>query len=111
MEKSLEQISLINVRITTIVAAVGLGSLAIFYKNLPPLVPLFYTLSWGDDQIVAKPWLFLLPGLTIVAGLLAALLISKVKLERLLLYICLGSLWVFEVIVMLGLVRIIWLVS
>jgi len=96
---------------TTVLTAVSLGILAIFYRNLPPQVPLLYTLSWGDEQIVTRPWLFLLPGLIIMTGVVTAFVISKLKLERLLLYICLGSVWTFQLIVMLGLVRIVWLVS
>lgn len=111
MEKSLEKTHLTNVRITTVIAAVSIGILAIFYRSLPPQVPLLYTLSWGDDQIVAKTWLFLLPGLIIVAGVISGLVISKLGLEKLLLYIYLGSVWAFQAIVMLGLIRIVWLVA
>lgn len=110
MEYTLDQLNLANVRITTILTAVSLGILAIFYRNLPPLVPLLYTLSWGDEQIVAKPWLFILPGFVVLAGLVSALVISKLNLERLLLYIWLGSVWTFQIIIMLATVRIVWLI-
>lgn len=110
MEYTLDQLNLINIRLTTILTAVSLGILAIFYRNLPPLAPLLYTLSWGDEQIVARPWLFILPGLVIITGVISALVISRLNLERLLLYIWLGTVWAFQVIVMLATVRIVWLI-
>lgn len=110
MEYTLDQLNLANVRVTTILVAVSLGILAIFYRNLPPLAPMLYTLSWGDEQIVARPWLFILPGLIIVTGAVSALAISKLNLERLLLYIWLGTVWTFQIIIMLGTVRIVWLI-
>lgn len=33
----------------------------VFYHDLPPRLPLFYSLPWGQSQLVAKEQFFLLP--------------------------------------------------
>lgn len=33
----------------------------LFYNRFPPRVPLFYSLPWGEAQLVVKQQLFLLP--------------------------------------------------
>lgn len=35
--------------------------LGIYFKKLPPLVPLYYSLPWGEDQLTAPYMLLLLP--------------------------------------------------
>lgn len=110
MEFTLNQINLTNVRITTVFAAVAAGSMTIFYQSLPPGLPMLYTLPWGENQIVSKSWLWALPIIIVLSGFVSVLFISKIKLERLLLYMWLGTVWVFQAILMLATVRIIWLV-
>jgi len=34
-----------------------------FWRFLPPQVPLFFSRPWGEDQLVAPVYLFLIPGL------------------------------------------------
>lgn len=42
--------------------------LAIFWVKLPPQVPLFFSHSWGEGQLVSPSFLLFLPGLTLVVG-------------------------------------------
>ena len=44
-------------------------TIAITMGNLPQKVPLFYSLPWGEAQLVSKPQLFLLPLLILLVGL------------------------------------------
>lgn len=44
--------------LTTFLVSVAL---IYFYPKLPPLLPLFYSLPWGEDQLVPKQQFFLLP--------------------------------------------------
>ena len=47
-----------------------LGLILVFWRKLPPEVPLFYSRPWGKEQL-ANPWfLFLIPGLTLVIFLI-----------------------------------------
>lgn len=41
----------------------------IFYPNLPPRLPLLYSLSWGGTQLVAKQQFLILPAITLLIGL------------------------------------------
>lgn len=40
------------------------GSTLFFQNSLPPLLPLFYSQSWGRKQLASRPTLFLLPFLS-----------------------------------------------
>lgn len=44
-----------------------LGNFFVLYNYLPPKVPLFYSLPWGQDELVNKQQFLLLPA--ILAGL------------------------------------------
>lgn len=49
----------------------------IFYPNLPDKLPLFYSLSWGQSQLVGKQQIFLLPAILILVTLINSLLASQ----------------------------------
>ncbi len=38
----------------------------IFWWQLPPQIPLFYSLSYGVNRLADKRWLFILPALTLM---------------------------------------------
>jgi hypothetical protein len=40
------------------------------WKNLPPLVPLWYDKSWGTEQLADPHWLFILPFSSIIIFLI-----------------------------------------
>lgn len=42
-------------------ALVSVGILAIRWRVIPPAVPLWYSLPWGEEQLAHPLWLFLLP--------------------------------------------------
>ena len=42
---------------------------AALLKNLPPQIPLFYSLPWGDKQLAAKEQLVILPALIFLVTL------------------------------------------
>lgn len=35
----------------------------VFYFRLPPVIPLFYSLSQADQQLATKEWIFLFPAI------------------------------------------------
>lgn len=49
---------------------------AVFWWQLPVQIPLFYSLPYGDPQLAAREWFFLLPGLSILL-LMGYLLLSR----------------------------------
>ena len=56
----------------TLIALMG-GVLAIFWKTLPPQLPLFYSLPWGEQQLVNKLWF-----VWILAGMAVVLLVTRI---------------------------------
>jgi hypothetical protein len=59
-------------RITRLSTIIALGLIfatviyiALFYRDLPPYLPLFNQLSWGDPRLGEKIFIFLLPLVTL----------------------------------------------
>jgi len=52
------------------------GFLFIFYRQLPPQLPLFYSRPWGERQLVSPSTLLFLPSLSLVV-LIVNILISR----------------------------------
>jgi hypothetical protein len=70
----------------------GLLLLVFFWLRLPPQVPLFFSLPWGEEQLVSPISIFLLPGgviTVILINLLCAIFLSREKL--ILRALCSGS--------------------
>lgn len=60
-------------RVTRIasVASLGLSTVAVVYiilvyQNLPPFLPLYNQMGWGEPRLDDKPFIFLLPSLTLL---------------------------------------------
>jgi len=81
------------------------------WQLLPPLVPLYYSKPWGEEQLSQPIGLFLLPvsTITVIAGnsLLGRLLFSDKNLARTIM--AAGSA-IFSFLALIGLVQIIRLV-
>ncbi len=50
--------------------AVTLGVFVLYYNELPSQLPLFYSLSWGENQLVPISQIIILPALTVVITLI-----------------------------------------
>lgn len=61
---------------------VSLFLLALFWFKLPPQVPLFYSHSWGEEQLAAPILIFLLPGLTLFVFLVNLLIAGQFASEE-----------------------------
>lgn len=72
--------------LSQLVTLLGLGAqLALyFYKRrfLPPLVPLWYTLPWGEGQLAQPSFLLIIPGLTFILGQINSLLVWKLAKKQ-----------------------------
>lgn len=49
----------------------------IFYPYLPDKLPLFYSLSWGQSQLVSKQQMFILPAVVALVTLINSLFSSQ----------------------------------
>lgn len=52
------------------VAAVLFLVILLFFRFLPPKLPLFYSLPWGDEQLAIHIQFFIIPGIIILIILL-----------------------------------------
>jgi len=60
-------------RITRVATVLSIGMIAVtvayilfVYQNLPPFLPLYNQLGWGEPRLGDKPFIFLLPPLTLL---------------------------------------------
>jgi len=86
--------------------------LFLFWKKIPPQVPLFYSRPWGEKQLASIFFLWLLPAFSFLVILInltvAAFLAQKEKLAAQLLIIF-GA--VFNFLCLVTLVKIIFLIT
>jgi len=73
-----------SIKFSVVIIVVQLATILLFYKNIPPQIPLFYSRPWGAEQLANKFNLFILPGtlfgLLITNLILTVLFLTKEKL-------------------------------
>lgn len=81
------------------------------FRKLPPEVPLFYSLPWGEKQLANKVLLFLLPFSSITVLLLNVFLAKKEKAEPLVAKLLVSGALLFSILATITLIKIIFLIS
>jgi len=81
------------------------------FRELPPQVPLFYSLPWGEKQLTNKFYLFLLPFGSIIILLSNIFLAKNVKEELLIAKLLLAGALLFSILSTITLIKIILLVT
>ena len=82
-----------------------------FYKSLPPQIPLFYSRPWGQEQMTAPIFLFLLPGESLLWYIACLVLVGtqthqhRVFSQILLMIQCVSSM--LALLVIINIVRLI----
>ena len=90
----------------------NLGLVIIFYFQLPPEIPLFYTLSEESQQLARKIWFFLLPTLGLIINFSHGLWAKWFKkYDDFLLRLWSGLTLSWQILLLLIVVRIIFLVT
>ncbi len=110
MEDLKKKLALWNWRVVAAGVVVGMGLVAIYWKSLPPEVPLLYSQPWGQDQLVSPYFLVIPPIFSTIVGVALGWVANKSVEEKLLPIIILVSSMVVQMITVLGLVRIVMLV-
>lgn len=106
--RPLRLINWVSMAITT---ATGLGLWLIFNPSLPPGVPLFYGLPWGESQL-AKPTFLILPtAFGALTAILIGLGLGRVTKEKPLAGMLVGTSIVVQLIATLAVLRIVLLVG
>lgn len=84
---------------------------SLFWGNLPPLIPLFYSHTWGEEQLASRFWFLLLPSLCFLFLVFNLRLASIfVKKEELLAQILIMATLILTLLVAVTLIRIFLLV-
>lgn len=84
----------------------------ITFTKLPPLLPLWYSMPWGETRLVAPIWLFILPLVTFFIQILNLLVSLKLPDEFLLFTQLLGlTSFIVSLMSIITLVNIILLVK
>ncbi len=92
-----------------IIISVLVISLSYFF--LPPLVPLFYSLPEGQEELASKWQLFYLPSIMFILTLVAAVIDRKMEFsDEIISRSLFGSTLLFNLILFISLIEIIWLV-
>ena len=51
----------ISMKLSIVLIVIQSMAVGISWKKLPPMVPLWYSLPWGDEQLAAPFWRIILP--------------------------------------------------
>ncbi len=51
----------------------------LYWNKIPPQIPWFYSLSWGEEQLMKKGWLFLILGIATTISILTSYLANWTK--------------------------------
>lgn len=79
----------------------------IFLNLLPPKLPLFYSMPWGDAQLISKQQLFLLPIVLLVIVLINSFIVSQLHpLQKVLKRLLMLSLIFIDLIILATFLKI-----
>lgn len=100
-----------QVRIFILLLAINFIILAVFFRKLPPVVPLFFSLPWGEEQLVSSSHLFILPFSLVVIFIFNYLLIKTLlRGQDLYIQIMMWGLVFISILGLIALVNILFLV-
>ena len=79
----------------------------IFFNRLPPELPLFYSLPWGETQLISKERFFILPIIIILTALINSFIASQLhSLQFVLKRILMLSLLLINLIILITVMNI-----
>jgi len=106
-----DPITKLGLRVGLVAIGMGLVSLALGWRKLPPEVPLFYSRPYGESQLASAWWLWLLPGLSLVMELIAMRVAgTMIEEDKLLAQILIWSAGLVGAMGLISLLKIIFLV-
>lgn len=110
MSETLEKLNKFQLRFAVATSAISIAILVASWTQLPPEVPLLYNNPWGQEQLVAPIWLWTLPTLSILINIIVYIISKKNEdSDPVLMGMALATAIMFQVILNLGLWRIIGL--
>ena len=106
MQQFLKQIAVFHWFVTIVAVIASVGVWLVFRTSLPPQVPLFYSLPWGEGQLVQPSQLLLLPGIGLSVGIAFGLGAAKIVKETVLVCFMLLTSMIIQIVLLLSLLRI-----
>jgi len=97
------------VSVTALVA--GIGSWLLYHKSLPPQIPLFYSQPWGEEQLADPKWLAIPIGLGLAIGAGLGVIAARMKGDPILSSIISTTAIIVQVVLVLGVIRIVWMIA
>lgn len=83
---------------------------SIFMNQLPDKLPLFYSLSWGENQLASKQQFFLLPIILILVLLINSFIASQLHSSQYILKrILMLSLILLDGVILITAIKILWI--
>ena len=87
------------------------GVIIVMRGRLPPQIPLFYSRPWGEEQL-SQPWGMMWAVATVCLAWCVSWLISKTcGREKILAAFVAGAGLLSEIVIMLGLIRIVMIIT
>lgn len=111
MEKILKKIALTNWSLAIAGFVIEVGLLTINHNSLPPQIPFLYSRPWGDDQLVANLWLWVIPVIQLIMGISGELVFKTKKEDLLLKTMVISTFTIVQLMLILGFVRIVSLIT
>lgn len=107
---STDKFFLIPILITSFSVILIFSLFFIFANQLPDKLPLFYSLSWGENQLASKQQFFLLPIILVLALLTNSLIASQLhSTQYILKRIIMLSLLLLDAVILITAIKILWI--
>lgn len=52
--------------VSLVLTFISFITIILYYNSLPPFIPLFNQMPWGEERITKTIWIFIIPGISIV---------------------------------------------
>lgn len=100
-----------SIRLSFSLLALVIFLIIIFWSKLPPQLPLFYSKTWGKDQLASKWWFLILPFICFLMVILDLRLASIfLKKESLLAKILIWTVVILTLLTSTTIIRVLFIV-
>lgn len=100
-----------NFKLCLFLVSLSLLLIVLKFRELPPQVPLFYSLVWGEKQLADRLLLFLLPFFSLIVLLLNSYLANKNREEIVTVRLLIAGTLLFSLLSLIALIKIIFLIT
>lgn len=99
-----------SLRLNMLLILSQIGLISYFFSRLPPQIPMYYSLIWGEGRLGSTTALFVLPGFCLLIfalnTILAALVVNNQKILSRILLQSSALIGIFSLVALLNIIRI-----